>query len=61
MTNTWMQSKYDAGNPAALKRLVAGGAKLHPFPQTVMDACYKAALEVYAETVGEERRLQEGL
>ena len=50
MTYTWMQSKYDAGNPAALKRLVAGGAKLHPFPQPVMDACYKAALEVYAET-----------
>ena len=50
MTYTWMQSKYDASNPAALKRLVAGGAKLHPFSQPVMDACYKAALEVYAET-----------
>ena len=42
--------KYDTRNPAALKRLVAGGAQLRPFPQPVMEACYKAANEVYAET-----------
>src|ERR1700755_1915669 len=30
MANTWMQSKYDAVNPGALKRLVAGGATLRP-------------------------------
>jgi len=29
-------------NPAALKRLVAGGAELRAFPQPVMDACYQA-------------------
>ena len=45
-----MQAKYDAQNPAALKRLVAGGAKLRPFSQAIMDACFKAANEVYAET-----------
>ncbi|MGE3144845.1 MAG: TRAP transporter substrate-binding protein [Pseudorhodoplanes sp.] len=50
MSNTWMQSKYDAANPAALKRLVAGGAKLSPFSAQVLDACYGAALEVYKET-----------
>jgi TRAP-type mannitol/chloroaromatic compound transport system substrate-binding protein len=50
MANTWMQSKYDQANPAALKRLVANGAKLHPFSPAIMDACYKAANEVYAET-----------
>jgi TRAP-type mannitol/chloroaromatic compound transport system substrate-binding protein len=50
MTNTWMQSKYDAGNPAALKRLVAGGAQLRPFSSQVLDACYNAALDVYKET-----------
>ncbi len=50
MVNTWMQAKYDAGNPAALKRLVAGGAQLRPFSQQVLDACYSAALEVYKET-----------
>lgn len=50
MANTWMQAKYDAGNPAALKRLVAGGAQLRPFSAQVLDACYAAALDVYKET-----------
>src|SRR6187401_3221033 len=45
----WMQAKYDAANPAALKRLVAGGAQLRPFPPAVMDACLKASLELYNE------------
>ena len=48
-TSTCRRS-YDARNPAALKRLVAAGAQLRPFSQEVMDACYKAASEVYAET-----------
>ena len=47
--NVWMTSKYDAANPAALKRLVAAGAQLKPFPPAVMDACLKASLEVYQE------------
>jgi len=34
---------------AALKRLVAGGTVLRPFPEPIMEACYKAANEVYAE------------
>lgn len=46
---TWVTGKYDYVNPAAVKRLVAGGAQLRPFPQDIMDACYKAANEVYAE------------
>jgi TRAP-type mannitol/chloroaromatic compound transport system substrate-binding protein len=48
--NTWMMAKYDAGNPAALRRLIAGGAKLQPFSTAIMEACYKASNEVYAET-----------
>src|SRR3989442_10050852 len=32
----WMIEKYDSVNPAALKRLVAGGAELRAFPQPVM-------------------------
>ena len=48
--HTDMLAKYDGRNPAALKRLVAGGAQLRPFPRPVMDACYKAALEVFEET-----------
>jgi TRAP-type mannitol/chloroaromatic compound transport system substrate-binding protein len=47
--NNWMLAKYDAANPAALKRLVTGGAKLQPFPPAVMDACLSAALDLYRE------------
>jgi TRAP-type mannitol/chloroaromatic compound transport system substrate-binding protein len=42
--------RYDARNPAALKRLVAAGTQLRPFPQAVMEACLKASNEVNAET-----------
>jgi TRAP-type mannitol/chloroaromatic compound transport system substrate-binding protein len=49
MANEWMQAKYDAANPAALKRLVAGGAQLRPFTQPVMDASLRAALDLYAD------------
>ena len=49
--STDMQAKYDARNPTALIDLVRnGGAQLRPFPQEVMEACFKAANEVYAET-----------
>jgi TRAP-type mannitol/chloroaromatic compound transport system substrate-binding protein len=44
-----MQAKYDAKNPAALKTLVASGAKLRPFPQDMMNASFKAAMELYEE------------
>ncbi|MGE0357362.1 MAG: TRAP transporter substrate-binding protein [Burkholderiales bacterium] len=47
--NTWMLAKYDAQNPAALKRLVAGGTQLRAFPRETMVAAYKASLEVYRE------------
>ena len=40
---------YDAGNPAALKRLAAAGTKFFPFPADVMEASFKAANQVYAE------------
>jgi len=43
-------ARYDARNPAALKRLVAGGAQLKGFPVPVMEACLKASQEVNAET-----------
>src|SRR5436309_11911952 len=33
MCNVWMQAKYDAVNPAALRRLVAEKTQLRPFPQ----------------------------
>jgi TRAP-type mannitol/chloroaromatic compound transport system substrate-binding protein len=46
---TWMQARYDAQNPAALKRLVANGAQLRPFSFEVMEACLKATNELWAE------------
>src|ERR1700726_1575968 len=48
--NTAVQGKYDARNPAALKRLISGGAVLEPFSASIMDASLKHANEVYAET-----------
>jgi TRAP-type mannitol/chloroaromatic compound transport system substrate-binding protein len=48
--NTWMMAKYDAQNPPALRKLVAGGTQLRPFPKPVLDACYASAMELYAET-----------
>ena len=55
-TNNWMQAKYDAENPAALRRLVANGAQLRPFSREIMQAAYKASFEVYDEIAGQERR-----
>jgi len=39
--NADMLAKYDARNPPALRRLLAGGAKLRAFPPEVMDAAYR--------------------
>ncbi|MBL8708015.1 MAG: TRAP transporter substrate-binding protein [Rhodospirillaceae bacterium] len=47
--NSDMQAKYDASNPEALKKLVAAGTQLRPFPQDVMEACFTAAKETYQE------------
>jgi TRAP-type mannitol/chloroaromatic compound transport system substrate-binding protein len=48
--NIWMPAKYDAQNPAALRRLIASGTQLRAFSREIMMACYKAAMEVYEET-----------
>ncbi len=56
--NGWMLAKYDALNPAALRRLVAGGALLRPFPRAVMEACYKASNELYAETAAKNAKFK---
>ena len=47
--NADMLAKYDARNPPALRRLVAGGAQLRPFPAEVMDAAYKENTALMAE------------
>jgi TRAP-type mannitol/chloroaromatic compound transport system substrate-binding protein len=49
LANVEQQGRYDARNPAALKRLVAAGTQLRPFSQAIMEACLKASNEVNAE------------
>jgi TRAP-type mannitol/chloroaromatic compound transport system substrate-binding protein len=48
--NTEQQAKEDARNPAALRRLVAGGTELRAFSQPIMEASLKASNEVNTET-----------
>src|ERR1700756_3121545 len=47
--NGWMMAKYDQLNPPALKKLLASGTKLHAFSPEIMQASFKAAMELYAE------------
>ena len=47
--NSDMLAKYDALNPNALKQLVAAKTKVLPFSQAVLEASYKASMQVFAE------------
>ncbi len=47
--NAWMPAKYDAQNPAALRRLIGSGTKIHPFPRSILEAAEKASYELYEE------------
>jgi TRAP-type mannitol/chloroaromatic compound transport system substrate-binding protein len=49
---TEMQARYDARNPAALKKLVASGTTLFRFPKDVMEAAFKEAMALYSELSG---------
>lgn len=44
-----MMAHYDARNPAALRRLVAAGARLRAFPRPVLEAGHRAAIETLDE------------
>ncbi len=50
--NTWMIAKYDELNPAALRKLLASGAKLRGFSPAIMEACFTSAKELHAEIAG---------
>jgi TRAP-type mannitol/chloroaromatic compound transport system substrate-binding protein len=45
----WQMSKYDYVNPPAMRRLIKSGVEVKPFSQEILDACFKAANETYAE------------
>src|SRR5882757_1073193 len=53
-----LTAKYDAGNAAAIKRLVANGAQLRPFSNDIMDAAYKATTELFTELSGKNERFK---
>jgi len=56
--NLDMTAKYDALNPAALRRLVASGVQLRPFPREIMQASFRAANEVFEETAAANPRFK---
>ena len=47
--HTEMQARYDARNPLALKQLVAAKTQLVQMPKAVMDAAFKASMDIYSE------------
>ena len=49
VAHTYIQARYDAKNPAALKQLVGSGTKLKPFPKDVMVVAFKEAMAFYDE------------
>jgi len=53
-----MMAKYDSLNPAALRRLVASGVQLRPFPREIMQASYTAAVEVCEETAAKNPKFK---
>src|SRR5206468_2410189 len=57
-SNIWMNTKYDAENMPALRRLVAQGAILRPFSLEIMEASYKAAFDLYEETAAKNERFK---
>jgi TRAP-type mannitol/chloroaromatic compound transport system substrate-binding protein len=55
---SWTLAKYDALNPAALKRLLANGVQLAPFPADVLAACYKTSEENYEEVASKNAKFR---
>ena len=53
-----LTAKYDARNAQAIKRLVAAGAQLRPFSTEILDASYKATIELYAELSAKSERFK---
>ena len=53
-----MQADYDAKNPAALARLIKGGAKLHYFSRPILDAAYKHSTDVMEEEAAKNAKFR---
>src|SRR6187549_1972763 len=58
LVTSWMVPKYDAGNPAALRRLVAAGTELRPFPRAVLEPCFAEAYKFYDELAAKDPKFK---
>jgi TRAP-type mannitol/chloroaromatic compound transport system substrate-binding protein len=47
--NVSMMAEYDHKNPAALSHLLQQGVKLQKYPDDILNAAYKAAMDLYSE------------
>lgn len=47
--NAELIARYDARNPAALRQLTGDGAQMKPFPRAVLDAAFKASMDLCRE------------
>lgn len=45
----YMITRYDALNPQGLRKILASGGQLRPFSNDILDACFKATNELWAE------------
>jgi TRAP-type mannitol/chloroaromatic compound transport system substrate-binding protein len=58
--NSWMLARYDAVNPGALKRMVAAGTILRSFPQSVLEASFRATNEHFGEIAAKDAHFRKG-
>lgn len=53
-SNIQMLARYDTRNNESLKKLLAGGVKLRPYPKDIMEAAEKAAFEIFDDTASKD-------
>ncbi len=58
LVTSWMVPKYDAVNPIALRRLVAAGTELRPFPRPVLEACFSECYKFYDELAAKDPKFK---
>ncbi|MBO0765288.1 MAG: ABC transporter substrate-binding protein [Hyphomicrobiaceae bacterium] len=59
--NLGVLAKYDAINPAALKRLAAAGTVIRQFPQPMLEAFYRAAVEHFGEIAAKDAKFKKAM
>jgi TRAP-type mannitol/chloroaromatic compound transport system substrate-binding protein len=56
-----MQARYDARNPAAMKKLIEGGAQLRMFSRDILLACQKEVVRAVSGNGGGKSRVPQGV